>query len=356
MCAASSSIPDGIQEEYYQIALPILESFPKYRPPVDLFEFKDSVGRLQPLYRKGARLSNEQVEATHKLCEQGNLFVSREDHPVYSKHIVKQLDLVLVDQNLKEGEIADVITLALGIRVSDFAEQPVMPVFQKLYQDVMVLTEYLFLDRHRIKLFMRRLSREHTLAAHSMNTLAVGLWLFFAVRNEYRRRDLDRAALSLLLHDIGMAKIPPFILTKPTPLKLDEKDKITPHPLLGAKILHKIGIAFEEMRQATLEHHERLDGSGYPQKLKGEGISKFGRLVAVADSFSAMITKRIHAPALEFLEAAKRLAEDKKRYDERYTGMLYHAFMTDAFRTGSGPTARPHTLSAEEKPATNQDA
>lgn len=343
MCAAKSPIPDGIQEEYYQIALPILESFPKYRPPVDLFVFKETVGRLQPFCRKGVRLSNEQVDEAHKLCEGGDLFVSRADHPIYSKHIIKQLDLVLVDKNLKQGEIADVLMQALAIRVTEFAEQPVMPVFQKLYQDIMVLTEFLFEDRHRIKLFMRRLYREHTLAAHSVNTLFVGLWLFYASRNDYRRRDLDKAALSLLLHDIGMAKIPPFILTKAAPLKVDEKDKLIPHPIMGAKILHKIGFAFDEMRQATMEHHERLDGSGYPQKLKGDDISRFGRLVAVADSFSAMITKRIHAPAQDFLVAAKSLADDRRRYDERYSTLLYNAFVTDAFRLNAPAQGKADT-------------
>ncbi|WBF67164.1 HD domain-containing protein [Desulfovibrio subterraneus] len=349
MCAAGSLIPDAIQEEYYQIALPILESFPKYRPPVDLFEFKENIARLQPYSKKGARLTNEQVEAVHNLCESGNLFVSRADHPIYSKHIIKQLDLVLVDQNLKQGEIADVFMQALALRVNEFAEQPVMPVFEQLYQDVMVFTEFLQQDRHRAKLFMRRLNRDHSLATHSVNTLVIGTWLFFASRTEYRRRDLDKAALALLLHDIGMCKVPAFILAKTTPLKVEEKDKLTPHPLIGAKIMHKLGFAFDEMKQATLEHHERLDGSGYPQKTKGEAISRFGRLVAVADSFSAMVCSRPYAPGMEPAEAARKLAEDKRRYDERYTMLLNHAYLTDAFRTAQSSQAQ--TAQQEKAPA-----
>ncbi len=356
MCAASSPIPDNIQEEYYQIAKPILESFPKYRPPVDLFEFKESLARLQPFSRKGARLSNEQVDTAHKLCEEGNLFVSRADHPIYSKHIIKQLDLVLVDQNLKQGEIADVFIQALSLRVAEFAEQPVMPVFQQLYQDMMVFTEFLSQDRHRIKLFMRRLIRQHSLAAHSVNSLIVGLWLFYETRNGYRRRELDKAALSLLLHDIGMCKVPPFITSKPSSLKIEERDKLLPHPLLGAKLLHKLGFGFDELRQATMEHHERLDGSGYPQRLRNEAISRFGRLVAVADSFAAMITERGHAPAMELLDAARVLAEDKKRYDERFTTLLYNALLTDAFRLNAAASAAAEEETAPAAPQTEQAA
>ena len=95
-------IPQNINEEYYQISTEILSSFPKYRPPVDLFTFRDDIGVLAPYSRKGVRLSNEQVEEVAQLCSTGDLFVSRTDHPIYSRHIVKQLDLVLQDHNLKE--------------------------------------------------------------------------------------------------------------------------------------------------------------------------------------------------------------------------------------------------------------
>ena len=84
-----AAIPDNIAEEYYQISQEILSSFPKYRPPVDLFQFRADIAQLYPYSRKGARLSNEQVEEIQQLCESGDLFVSRTDHPIYSEHIVK---------------------------------------------------------------------------------------------------------------------------------------------------------------------------------------------------------------------------------------------------------------------------
>lgn len=329
MSAVKSSIPDNIQEEYYQIAKPILESFPKYRPPVDLFVFKLDVGRLQGYSRKGSRLSNEQVEEVHTLCAEGNLFVSRTDHPIYSKHIVKQLDLVLVDRNLKQGEIADVVMQALSLRMDEFCEQPVKPVFESLYRDTLVFTEFLSQDKHSIKLFMRRLYREGGLASQAVNTLICGLWLFFQTRKDWPRRTLDKVALGLILHDVGMCKVPMFIRSKTAPLKIEEMDKVMLHPLAGAKLMYKVGLAFDELKQATLEHHERLDGSGYPQK--STQISSFGRLVAVADSFSAMITNRSHAEGMEPEEAAAKLAQDKTRYDEKYTSLLHSAYLTEEF-------------------------
>ena len=324
------TVPANIDEEYYQISEEILSSFPKFRPPVDLFRFNEEALTLIPLIRKGQRLTNEQVEEVHALCHEGGLFVARSDHPIYSEHMVKQLDLVLQDSNLKESEVADICMRALIMRYEAFADQPVRPVFEPLYKDIMVFTEILWQDRHRIKLFMRRLLREHTLSKHAFNSLIVGVWLLLRIMEggELRRRDLDRAALAFFLHDIGMAKIPAFILNKAGSLKQEEFDKVLLHPAVSYKIMQKLDLAFDELAQASLEHHERLDGTGYPQKSKGQQISRIGRISAIANSFAAMIAKRHYAEAKEPVQAAQELAADQKRYDGQMTGYLAAAFLT----------------------------
>lgn len=328
------TVPDNITEEYYQICQEILSSFPKYRPPVDLFQYRSDIMKLYPYSRKGARLTNEQVDEVQALCEEGSLFVSRTDLPLYAEHIIKQVDLILLDANLKEAEAADMLIGALNMRLTAFIDQPVRPVFELLYRDLMVLTEFLWQDKHRIRLFMRRLHMgDHDLVNHSLNSLFVGLWLFFYhfVGEDFKRRHMDRVALALILHDIGMSRIPPFILQKTSPLKGEEKDKIFLHQAAGAKMMQKLDMNFEEMNQAMLEHHERLDGSGYPNRTKDPNLSKFGKLCAVADTFSAMITNRTYAPAKPPLQASRELADDKSRYEARYTTPLANAYLTGRF-------------------------
>ena len=330
---SGATVPANIDEEYYQISEEILSSFPKFRPPVDLYRFKEEALTLVPLIRKGQRLTNEQVEEAQELCHSGNLFVSRSDHPIYSEHMVKQLDLVLQDSNLKESEVADICMRALIMRYVAFAEQPVRPVFDPLYKDIMVFTEILWQDRHRIKLFMRRLLREYSLSNHAFNSLVVGTWLLLRIMEggELRRRDLDRSALAFILHDIGMAKIPAFILNKPGSLKAEEFEKVLLHPTVSYKIMQNLDLAFDELAQASMEHHERLDGTGYPQKSKSQQISRIGRITAIADSFAAMISKRPYVAGKEPIQAAQELAADQKRYDGQMTGYLAAAFLTGAF-------------------------
>ncbi|MDR0339219.1 MAG: HD domain-containing protein [Desulfovibrio sp.] len=328
---AVTAVPDSISEEYYQINEAILDSFSKYRLPLDLFVFNYDAGQLLTYSRKDTRFSNEQVEEIRQLCSEGDLFVSRADHPIYSRHIAKQLDLVLVDQNLKETEVADISIRALESRLDEFFAQPVKPLFEKLYADVQVITEYLWTDMHRLRLFVRRLhTGDHSLVRHSINTFSVGLWLYMlSAPEETHRKDFDQAAMALLLHDVGMAKISGFITGKTTPLKPEEKEKIQAHILAGYKIMHKLDQSHDVMRQSTLEHHERLDGSGYPQHSKD--ISQFGRLTAVADAFSAMVQKRPYAEAKTLDAAARELTAARNKFDLSMSGKILTALVSDTF-------------------------
>ena len=238
---------------------------------------------------------------------------------------------MLQDNNLKESEIADICIRALAMRYTDFSDQPVKAVFEPLYRDIMVVTEYLWQDRHHVNAFVRRLFRRHQPARHAINTMSVGLWLWLQTVSDFRRKDLDRMALALLLHDVGMSKVPPFLLNKQGPLKAEEREKVVLHPLVGVKLMQKMDLTFEELLRACFEHHERMDGSGYPQKLKGSQISRVGRITAIADSFSAMICEKPYGQAKEPLEATKELAADQQHYDPELTNSLMSAFATEGF-------------------------
>jgi len=102
---------------------------------------------------------------------------------------------------------------------------------------------------------------------------------------------LEYLHIAGLLHDIGKIGIPESILNKPAPLDEEEKKKMNEHPLVGTAILQPI----KELEDAILGvkyHHERYDGSGYPEGLKGNQIPMVAAIISVADAFDAMITDR----------------------------------------------------------------
>jgi HD-GYP domain-containing protein (c-di-GMP phosphodiesterase class II) len=325
--------PNGLSEEYYQINTDILGSFNKYRPPLNIFRFKEDVARIMPYYKVGERLSNEQVEELAALTEEGLIFVSRADHPVYVKHISYQLDLVLIDKNLKEREIADIFQQALTRRLEEFLDQPVLLVFQKFWADLLVLTEYLWHDPLRIKALTRRLHATYSLARHSFNCGIMGLALYMRMNAKnfeeggVKRKNFDHLAAGLFLHDMGMTKVAAFIREKEKPLVPDERNKVLQHPMHGSEMLAKLDLKFPEVEACILEHHERLTGTGYPQKRVGAAVTPVGRLCAVVDSYCAMITKRPYAEAMDPMKAATALAQDGG-YDPEITKHLQAMILT----------------------------
>jgi putative nucleotidyltransferase with HDIG domain len=112
-----------------------------------------------------------------------------------------------------------------------------------------------------------------------------------------------------LLHDIGKIGIPDSILMKTSTLNIEETELMREHPRTGVNILSQVKL-LDPMLPAILEHHERLDGSGYPAKMTEKQISWMGRIVAVADVFDAMTNNRPYRPALSIQEVLAYLREN----------------------------------------------
>jgi len=110
-------------------------------------------------------------------------------------------------------------------------------------------------------------------------------------------KDIDRLKISALLHDIGKIGISDAVLHKESRLSDKEFAIIKKHPEIGANIIKAIG-AFKDLVPIVYHHHERFDGTGYPQGIYGEQIPLCARIIAVADSFDAMTSTRPYRKAL----------------------------------------------------------
>ena len=121
--------------------------------------------------------------------------------------------------------------------------------------------------------------------------------------DEQRREELVFASV---LHDMGKIGISERILLKPGPLTPEEYSAIQLHPRIGYRLVQQVP-ALRGVAPAILYHHERYDGNGYPSRLRGEQIPIEARIIAVADSFSAMTTDRPYRAARSIAEACAEL-------------------------------------------------
>jgi putative nucleotidyltransferase with HDIG domain len=115
-----------------------------------------------------------------------------------------------------------------------------------------------------------------------------------------------------LLHDIGKIGVPEAILRKPGPLEPAEWETMRGHPVIGAQIVAPFEF-FADAARVIRQHHERWDGSGYPDGLARDGISVEARVVAVADVFDALTSARPYRAALPRAAACERLTADAGR-------------------------------------------
>lgn len=127
---------------------------------------------------------------------------------------------------------------------------------------------------------------------HSINvsliSMLIGSWMKL---DSEKNRLLVQAGM---LHDIGKTRIPLEILNKPGKLTAEEFEEMKKHPVYGYRILEKIPSISREVLSAALMHHEKVDGSGYPNKLSGDRIHMFAQIVAVADIYDAMTSDRVY--------------------------------------------------------------
>ncbi|MDR0383617.1 MAG: HD-GYP domain-containing protein, partial [Spirochaetaceae bacterium] len=129
----------------------------------------------------------------------------------------------------------------------------------------------------------------------------------------HRIIELGAAAL---LHEVGMLKLPPHIILSKAELSADERKTLKRHPILGFELLKSLDFPMA-VNAAALEHHERLNGSGYPYRLTGDSIGLYGKIIAVACSYEAITSRRPHKDARGAHEGITDLLRNEgKHYDD----------------------------------------
>ncbi|RTR36491.1 HD-GYP domain-containing protein [Shewanella canadensis] len=177
------------------------------------------------------------------------------------------------------------------------------------------IVDSIFRNQDALSCLSRLRIKDDYLVEHSLNSSI--LMTIFAKHLDVDRATIEQLALGAFLHDIGKVMIPDEILCKPGKLTLPEYEIIKNHVSLGVNILEDTPHISHMVMSMIKEHHERIDGSGYPLQLSADSISKYGRMIAIVDSYDAMTAERVFKSGVHPITAFKNLIKESPScYDD----------------------------------------
>lgn len=174
--------------------------------------------------------------------------------------------------------------------------------------------------------------------AHSINVAIIsrmiGMWL------SYPDKELDLLTLCGMLHDIGKCCVPSQIISKPSKLTPEEYSEVQKHTLLGYELLKPMALD-DHVKNVALMHHERCDGSGYPQHLQDAEIDDFAAIVAIADVYDAMTANRCYRAGLCPFEVIAQFEQEglqkyKPQYILTFLNRIANTYINNTVRLNDG--------------------
>ncbi|MBW1713728.1 MAG: HD domain-containing protein [Deltaproteobacteria bacterium] len=303
--SASKPQPSSKSAKFIPVNLELLNT----GQPLDfaLYVSSPQAGRVMIL-KKGQKLDPAQkMDLTRQKVR---LYILRADQDKYRVHLEANLKELLRSDQVDDSRAAG-LAYVLSLQVMEAAfERPDAETLGRA-QDSLRSTTDLILARDQTFFILLEMTRNSSqLHVHSCNVAFFGLGLAKALVKENRQINLHALAPALFFHDLGLVTIDRSIIDKPGPLTPEEWEKVKEHPAIGRDMLAEAGFLTQEAEVILHQHHERLDGSGYPYQLQGAQVHFYARICAVADVYDALTSDRSYKKRLTGLEAAKILMEE----------------------------------------------
>lgn len=266
-------------------------------------------GRRFVLYRRGDMAFHEEHLMRLAESQVRELYVPESQLGAYAQYIEQHLDDIVTDPDIPTDEKSRIVYDCSAQLAKKALDQPwssdsITPARQIVGHTV----KHLFQGPAHLQSMINMLSEDFTVYAHSVNVCVLGLGL--AYRLGFSQDAMEELGSGLLLHDVGKALIAPEILHKSTPLTPEEWTIVQGHPDQGVEFLQRAGQATPAVLTVVHQHHERCNGTGYPQGLSAEHIHIFAKIASLADVFDGLTTAREDRPAHESFEAIQIMQRD----------------------------------------------
>ena len=258
-----------------------------------------------------------------KLAEVEDIFAKKSDKSKYDSFLENNIQNILKDDELTIEEKTDILYESSSDLTHSLYSNPNALANAKRSENIVSpVLESILYHNNTVSSYMKIIEYDYYTHTHSLNVsiyaLCLGAWLKLS---EDKLKVLGRSAL---LHDLGKSSIDPKIVNKPAKLTDEEFNTMKSHPTLGYESAIKIGIDDKLLLDGIRHHHEKLNGLGYPDGLKGDEISLFARIIGICDVFDALTTKRSYKEGMKSFEA---LGLMKKQMDDHLDMNIVNSFI-----------------------------
>jgi putative nucleotidyltransferase with HDIG domain len=210
------------------------------------------------------------------------LFLKKTDKAKGMREVQQAFNKQL-QKDIKSNNLKNVKTTVVKL-VDEMFSDPSSGVLEGLSNTVSIIVGEYIKDPEVLKSFWCISGKDYTTAMHSVNVMALAIR--YAISRKYNKTKTKLLGLCALLHDIGKTKTDEEILTAPRKLSDEDFTKIKSHPVQGYNLLKRCKFPNPEVKLTALQHHEKLDGSGYPSGLTQ--ISEFSQIISILDCFEAL--------------------------------------------------------------------
>ncbi|MFH1012027.1 MAG: HD domain-containing phosphohydrolase [bacterium] len=272
-------------------------------------EVKTAAGRRYVLYK--SREYDLTQERREYLLEQGfkTLYVTEEDLHTYYGYVERTVGAVLASEATPPQEKSQMIYQATSSLMQHLFERSDCPILLSTNQKMVVHTvQYLSSDLRLLRSVVSLFVLDYSLFHHSVNvaTISIGTALAMGFKPGF---ELEQLSHGFLFHDIGKNRLPLRILQKSGPLTPDETIEMRQHPHYGMLQMQRHQSIAASALDVIRHHHEKMTGSGYPDRLTKNEIDLPVRICTVADIFDALTSHRPYKRAVTGFDALKLMRE-----------------------------------------------
>jgi HD-GYP domain-containing protein (c-di-GMP phosphodiesterase class II) len=270
--------------------------------------------------RSGMAITDEHI----KILSRANktFYITSSEMDNYLDYTFNSIEKIIKQKDVQVEEKAQILHAVSRKIVCDLIKDPRSGKAVERSKVFIKSTIDLIITAPEVSALMLQIKEEENyLFSHCINTCIFSLMIAKQIFHE-NQKELFKIGMGGILLDSGMTQVDKNLLNKSGPLTDDEKKEVMKHPSLGAKIAEEHNLA-PEIITMIKNHHERLDGSGYTQGLKGNELDLFSRIAAVADVYNALTSMRSYRNAYPHLSAVKIMVEHKDKFDREIMDCLF---------------------------------